>query len=74
MRPDLLDHRQREAASILLAAVDLPQEGRKVARLWMAAARVCPGISVEAAMLGHGRRASLRRVRELVDQMLRELE
>jgi hypothetical protein len=65
-----MDRRQRLAAAILLSAVDLPQPADKVARLWLDAARVCPGITTGEVELGAGRLAQLQQVRRLVEAMI----
>ena len=70
---DLIDRRQRVAACILLSAIDLPAPARETARAWVAAARVCPRISVEEACLGN-RRAGLERVAALVAELLAEAD
>lgn len=69
--PDLLDRRQREAACLLLSAIDLPATACDVARQWQAAARVCPGATAD--MLVGGRRDQLQRARALIDQLLAEI-
>lgn len=73
MRPDPLDRRQRVAAAVLLSAIDLPHPVEEVARLALAAADVCPGINVVEAMFGQGRKACLERARDLIEEMLAEL-
>lgn len=73
MMADLIDPRQREAAAILLAAVDLPAPAEQVAQTWLAAVVVCPGLTVSQVMLGD-RSAQLNRVRDLVDAMLAEIQ
>lgn len=67
-----VDPRQREAAALLLGAIDLPAPAAEVARVWMAAAKVCPGITAERFCLGD-RAAQLRRARDLIDQVLSEI-
>lgn len=69
--PDLLDPRQRLAACLLLSAVDLPAPLPDVAKLWTAAAKVCPGVKVDQALLGD-RLAQLRRAHELVVELITE--
>jgi hypothetical protein len=69
--PDLIDRRQRLAACLLLSAVELPAEAGQVARLWMSAAKVCPGVSVAEARLGH-RREALEAARDLIEDLLSE--
>ncbi len=64
-----VDPRQREAASLLIMAFDLPQEMTSCAKSMQEAALVNPGMRLTAMS---GRIAALREVRRLVDQMLDE--
>lgn len=67
-----LDPRQKEAAALLLSAIDLPAPAKLVGRIWLQAAAVCPGIKADQAMLGN-RAGQLQRARDLIDQVLSEL-
>lgn len=69
---DLIDPRQREAAALLLSAIDLPAPAAAAAKQWIEAASVCPGITADRVVLGD-RQAQLRRARELIDQVLDEV-
>ncbi len=69
--PDIIDRRQREAAVLLLTAVDLPVEVRTWANLIMEAAKVLPGASMSHA--AKDRRDGLERARDLINDMLAEL-
>lgn len=69
-RYDPLDGRQRLAATILMAAVDLPQPAGDYAKVMIAAAKLTPGCTVEEAMIGKGRQRMLERARALIDEML----
>lgn len=69
----LVDGRQREAAAILMGAIDLPAEMFAVSQLWIAAAKLSPGLTVEGARLGD-RRAGLERARDLVTATLADLD
>lgn len=68
-----LDPRQQEAAALLLSAIDLPAPAYHVVRIWRRAAQVCPGITIDQALLGD-RRAQLEKARDLIDQVLSEME
>jgi hypothetical protein len=67
-----VDPRQKEAAALLLSAIDLPAPAAQVAQIWLVAAAVCPGLKANQAMLGD-RAGQLRRARDLIDQLLTEL-
>jgi hypothetical protein len=69
---DLVDRRQRLAACILLSAIDLPANATDAAKTFMAAARVCPGVTVGEAHLGH-RRDGLERAAALIAELLAEM-
>ena len=69
---DLIDHRQRLAACILLSAIDLPAEMGATAKAWAAASRVCPRATVAEVRLGN-RREGLERAAELIQEMIAEL-
>jgi len=71
-RAIVIDRRQRLAAVALLVAVDLPQEAGPLARQWLAACKVCPGLKLGEVDLGGGRVALLTTARDLIDQMLGE--
>lgn len=69
-----LDRRNRLAAAILMIGVDLPQPAGAWAQAGMAAARLCPGVTVAEMGLGNQtRRQALERARELIDEQLAEL-
>lgn len=70
---DPLDRRQRVAAAILMSAVDLPQPLPEFSQLCLKAARLAPGLSVQDAMVGQGRRACLEQARDLINAMLEEI-
>jgi len=67
-----LDRRQRLAAAVLLAAVDLPQQAAGLAALWIDAGRICPGVGIDEISPGDGRLALLVKARDLVQQMIDE--
>lgn len=69
-RMPAIDRRQRVAAAILLAAIDLPAPMDVVGRLWGRAAAVCPGITVDELPIGQSRRVMLTAARNLIDEML----
>jgi hypothetical protein len=71
---DLVDRRQRQAAAILLSAITLPAPAHAVASLWLRAAEVCPGISAEEVCLAGSRVGALRFARDLIDDVIAELE
>ena len=73
MTADLVDRRQRLAAAILLSAIDLPAPAATAAKTYMAAAKVCPGVTVADVRLGH-RRDGLRRAARLIAELLAELD
>lgn len=68
---DLVHPRQREAAAILLGAIELPAPAADVARAWIAAAKVCPGIKADAAVF-NSRRAGLQRAAAIIAELLEE--
>lgn len=70
-----LDRRQRLAACLMLSAVDLPAPAGEVAQLLCAAAKVCPGVTMnELPSMGHdSRRRFLERARDLIDEVLAEV-
>ena len=67
-----LDRRQTLAASLLMAAVDWPQQLDLVAELWIKAAELTPGCTVDELLINGGRRVMLSRARDLIDEMLAE--
>jgi hypothetical protein len=67
----LIDPRQREAAALLLCAVDLPAPLAAVAGQWLEAGRVCPGFSLDQACM-NSRRAALERAAGIVAELLKE--
>jgi hypothetical protein len=69
--PDLLDRRQREAAALLLSAIDLPANLTAWALQIKQAARVCPGVTINQVQIGN-RRGCLIQARGLIDEMLSE--
>jgi hypothetical protein len=69
---DLLDPRQRQAACLLLSAIDLPCEVGAWARQIQQAASVFPGATIDQASL-NSRKAGLETARALIDAMLWEL-
>ena len=69
---DLVDRRQRIAACILLSAIDLPANATDAAKTFIAAAKVCPRITVAEACLGN-RREGLERAAALIAELLAEL-
>lgn len=71
-RQDLLDPRQRAAASLILAAVPMPGEMAAVAHQWSEAASVAPANSTAQAVFLNDRKAALQRAREIIDELLSE--
>lgn len=69
---DLLDPRQRQAASLLLGAIDLPCECLAWAAQLAQAASVCPGVTIDAEAI-NSRKVALMKARRLVDELLLEL-
>lgn len=71
-----IDRRQRLAATLLLAAFDLPAPAGAAARQLIVAAKACPGVKIdELPNLGPGsRRACLATARELIDEMIDEID
>lgn len=75
MSADLLDIRQRMAATCLLSAFDLPAPLHTAAKQWGEAAAVCPGVALSdiQAGLGEGQRLILlRRAQHLIDELVRD--
>ena len=68
---DLVDSRQRKAAVLLLAAIDLPAPMDQVARAWIAASEVWIGATAD--LVTGGRRHQLLRARALIDEVLADL-
>lgn len=69
--PDLLDGRQRQAAALLLCAVDLPAPMDTLLKLWRVGAKVAPGCTV-ADVFRNSREEGLQAARTLIDAMLAE--
>lgn len=71
----VIDRRQRVAAVLCLAAIDLPQPAGDYARHVMDAAKLCPGITMNELpdLNSNARRACLERARGLIDEMLAEI-
>jgi hypothetical protein len=69
---DAVDPRQRQAAAILLSAIDLPAPLQVVAGAWAEAAKVCPGITAATTQLT--RAEQLRCARVLIDELLSEIQ
>ena len=67
----LLDPRQRMAAALILSAAKLPAEAAPLARLWMLAASLEPGVTIADMHLGD-RPGALRAARDLIDELLEE--
>lgn len=66
-----MDSRQREAACLLMAAVDFPAPMHEASVLILEAAKLCPGITVDRVPIGQ-RILCLQRARQLIDDMLAE--
>lgn len=73
---DLIDRRQRLAATLLFSAFDLPAPADIAARQLVAAARLCPGVTMdEIPSLGPGsRRNCLVAARDLIDEIVDDLD
>jgi len=71
-RQDLLDPRQRAAASMILAAVPLPAEMVAVAYQWSEAASVAAANSTAQVVFLNDYKAALQRAREIIDELLSE--
>lgn len=70
-----IDQRQRLAAALLLMGFDLPQEMTMFSASMLEAAEICPGIKMgQIPIETKGRRIALEKARELIDQMLGEME
>ncbi|WKL57274.1 hypothetical protein Q1W73_16650 [Asticcacaulis sp. ZE23SCel15] len=69
---ELLDPRQREAAALIMSAIDLPAPAAYAAKVWMDAAVLCPGITLDAMAIGN-RKAQLQQARYLIDTIIQEL-
>jgi len=69
----LIDRRQQVAAANLIAAIDLPQAAHEVSKLWLHAARVAPGITLDQMPATQGRKAGLLHAQTLITEMLAEL-
>ena len=65
---DLIDPRQRLAACVLLCSLDLPASIAEVAKAWMQAAEVCPGVKID--QLPSTRREGLERAAALIAECL----
>lgn len=74
--PIEIDRRQRVVAALAVCAIDLPQPLPDFAQHMKAAAEVCPGIKAdEIPMQGaRNRRRCLARARDLIDEMLEEID
>lgn len=74
--PIEIDRRQRLIATLALSAIDLPQPAREMANQLIAAAKITPGVTMDEVptMDGRGRRRCLMRIRDLVDEMLEEID
>jgi len=70
-RRALLDRRQRLVAVLVMSAVDLPAPAEQVAKLWIEAARLLPGVKSGDIPLGR-RVESLTRARDLLDELIKE--
>lgn len=72
----IIDRRQRLAAAALLLAFDLPQNLHATSKSMLEAAHVCPGMTTGdlGGMGQQGKASHLRAARDLIDEMLREME
>ncbi len=72
----VIDRRQRLAAAALLLAFDLPQNLRAAGKSMLEAAHICPGMTTGdlEAMGSQGKASHLRAARDLIEEMLREIE
>lgn len=70
---DLIDPRQRQAAAILMSAIDLPAPAFDAARIFGHAARLCPGMTMDMNPIGD-RHAQLKLASDLIGQMIAELD
>lgn len=74
--PIEIDRRQRVVAALALCATDLPQPMGEFGQLMLEATSVCPGIKAdEIPMQGaRNRRLCLKRARDLLDEMIEEID
>lgn len=68
---DLLDRRQRLAAALSLAAIDLPANAVDAARQLMQAASVCPGVTMDEIPT-NSRREALTKARDILNELISE--
>lgn len=74
--PIEIDRRQRVVAALMVMGFDLPQGMTDAGIHMQAAADLCPGITAdEIPMQGaRNRRLCLKRARDLIDEMLEEID
>ncbi|MGQ3018759.1 hypothetical protein [Phenylobacterium sp.] len=68
---DLLDRRQRLAAALCLAAIDLPANAVAAGRQLMQAASVCPGVTMDEIPT-NSRREALTKARDILNELISE--
>ena len=74
--PIEIDRRQRVVAALMVTGFDLPQDLKGTAEQMQAATVICPDLSMdEIPMQGsRNRRLALKRARDLIDEMLEEID
>ena len=68
---DLLDRRQRLAAALCLAAIDLPAEMDAWGRQLKQASSVCPGVTI-GEIPTKSRREALTKARDILNELISE--
>lgn len=74
--PIEIDRRQRLVATLMFSAIDLPQPAGEMAQQLIIAAKMTPGVTMDEVptMDSRGRRRCLVRARDLINEMLEEID